>query len=47
MTPKEKKAALEKLGAKNTKTIDIANKLGMSVAEFNHIMNVNEANTSN
>ena len=47
MTPKEKKKALEKLGAKNTKTIDIANKLGMSVAEFNHIMNVNEANTSN
>jgi hypothetical protein len=47
MTPKEKKEALEKLGAKNTKTIDIANKLGMSVAEFNHIMNVNEANTSN
>jgi hypothetical protein len=46
MTPKEKKKALEKLGAKNTKTIDIANKLGMSVAEFNHIMNVNEANTS-
>jgi uncharacterized protein YfkK (UPF0435 family) len=42
MTPKEKKKALEKLGAKNTKTIDIANKLGMSVAEFNHIMNVNE-----
>jgi hypothetical protein len=42
MSAQEKKSALMKLGATNTKAADIADKLGMTVAEFNHIMNVNE-----
>jgi len=42
LKPQEKKEALKQLGATNTKAADIADKLGMTVAEFNHIMNVNE-----
>lgn len=42
MKPQEKKRALQAMGASNHKASDIAAKLGMSVAEFNHIMNVNE-----
>lgn len=45
MQPAEKKEALKKLGIKNMKyeqLAAIADKLGMTVAEFNHIMNVNE-----
>ena len=44
MKPKEKKDALMKLGALNTKASEIADKLGMTVAEFNYLMNVNESN---
>jgi hypothetical protein len=46
LKPQEKKEALKKLGATNTKAADIAEKLGMTVAEFNHIMNVNESNNA-
>lgn len=42
MKPAEKKRALQALGAGNFKAAEIADKLGMSVAQFNHIMNVNE-----
>jgi len=45
MSAKKKKEALEKLGYKNKKAEEraaIADKLGMTVAEFNSIMNVNE-----
>lgn len=45
MSAKEKKEALLKLGYKNKKYEEraaIADKLGMTVAEFNSIMNVNE-----
>jgi hypothetical protein len=45
LSPKEKKAALMKLGADHSKAGEIANKLGMSAAEYNHIMNVNEDST--
>jgi DNA-directed RNA polymerase specialized sigma subunit len=34
-----------KLGADHSKAGEIANKLGMSAAEYNHIMNVNEDST--
>jgi hypothetical protein len=46
LKPQEKKEALKKLGATNTKAADIADKLEMTVAEFNHIMNVNESNNA-
>lgn len=39
---KEKKEIMLAMGYRNTKAADIAEKLGMTVAEFNHIMNVNE-----
>ena len=42
MSAKEKKKVMMAMGYKNTKASDIADKLGMTVAEFNHIMNVNE-----
>jgi hypothetical protein len=42
MSAKEKKKVMISMGYKNTKASDIADKLGMTVAEFNHIMNVNE-----
>ena len=42
MKPVEKKRALQALGAGNFKAAEIADKLDMSVAQFNHIMNVNE-----
>jgi hypothetical protein len=42
MSAKEKKKLMMAMGYKNTKASDIADKLGMTVAEFNHIMNVNE-----
>jgi hypothetical protein len=45
LSPEKKKRALIKLGIKNVKyeqLADIVEKLGMSMAEYNHIMNVNE-----
>ncbi len=42
MTPDNKAKVLKALGASNDKASSIARKLGMSVAEFNHIMQVNE-----
>ncbi len=42
LPPEEKKKALDAMGYQNTKAADIAAKLGMTVAEFNHIMQVNE-----
>ena len=38
----EKAKALVAIGANNYKAAEIASKLGMSVAEFNHLMQVNE-----
>lgn len=43
LPPEQKKKALEIMGVKNVKAADIANKLGMTVAEFNHIMQINES----
>ena len=45
LSPEKKKQALNKLGIKNVKYEKLAavvEKLGMTMAEFNHIMNVNE-----
>ena len=42
MPPEKKKQALLAMGIRNTKASNIAEKLGMTVAELNHIMNVNE-----
>lgn len=42
LSAKEKKKVMLAMGYKNLKAADIADKLGMTVAEFNHIMNVNE-----
>lgn len=42
MSAKEKKKVMMDMGYKNTKAADIADKLNMTVAEFNNIMNVNE-----
>ena len=42
MSPQEKAKALVAIGANNYKAAEIASKLGMSVAEFNHLMQVNE-----
>lgn len=44
MSPAEKRKALIALGVTNNKKAKIADALGMSVAEFNHIMRVNEGN---
>lgn len=38
MNPAQKKVALNMMGKKNVKAIEIANKLGITVAEFNHLM---------
>ncbi len=46
MKPQEKKRALQAMGFSNHKAADIATKLGMTVAEFNHIMGVNEGEES-
>lgn len=44
LDPEEKKKAMDVLGMNTPhKAAMIANKLGMSVAEFNHLMNVNES----
>ena len=44
LDPEEKKKAMEILGMRTVHTVqDIADKLGMTVAEFNHIMHVNES----
>lgn len=42
LPPEKKKQALALLGAKNHKASEIADKLGISVAEFNHLMQLNE-----
>lgn len=42
LSAKEKKKVMLAMGYKNLKAADIADKLNMTVAEFNHIMNVNE-----
>jgi hypothetical protein len=42
MSAQEKKKVMLNMGYKNVKAADIADKLGMTVAEFNHIMHVNE-----
>lgn len=42
MSAKEKKEVMMAMGYSNTKAAEIADKLGMTVAQFNHIMNVNE-----
>ena len=42
MSAKEKKKVMMDMGYKNTKASEIADALGMTVAEFNNIMNVNE-----
>ena len=43
LLPAEKKRQkLMAMGYKNIKAIEIADALGMTVAEFNHLMNVNE-----
>lgn len=42
LPPEQKKQALQAMGKRNVKAAEIADKLGMTVAEFNHIMNVNE-----
>lgn len=46
LPPQKKRMALMALGANNYKAADIAAKVGMSVAEFNHIMLVNERDES-
>lgn len=43
LPPDKKREALLAMGVKNTKAIEIADALGMTVAEFNNIMNVNES----
>ena len=43
LPPEEKRKALMAMGYKNIKAIEIAEILGMTVAEFNNIMNVNES----
>ena len=42
LPPSKKREALLAMGYKNIKAIEIADALGMTVAEFNNIMNVNE-----
>jgi hypothetical protein len=42
LPPEKKKQVFDMLGVKNFKASEIAAKLGISVAEFNHIMQVNE-----
>ena len=42
LPPSKKREALLAMGYKNIKAIEIADALGMNVAEFNNIMNVNE-----
>jgi hypothetical protein len=42
LPPEKKREALLAMGYKNIKAIEIADALGMTVAEFNNIMNVNE-----
>jgi hypothetical protein len=42
LPPAKKREALLAMGYKNIKAIEIADALGMTVAEFNNIMNVNE-----
>ena len=42
LPPEKKRKALLAMGYKNIKAIEIADALGMTVAEFNNIMNVNE-----
>jgi hypothetical protein len=42
LPPAKKREALLAMGYKNIKAIDIADALGMTVAQFNNIMNVNE-----
>lgn len=46
MSAKEKKNVMIAMGYRNMKAAEIADKLGMTVAEFNHIMNVNEDTSS-
>ena len=43
LPPDKKREALLAMGYKNIKAIEIAEILGMTVAEFNNIMNVNES----
>jgi len=43
LPPEKKREALLAMGYKNIKAIEIAEILGMTVAEFNNIMNVNES----
>jgi hypothetical protein len=43
LPPEKKREALLAMGYKNIKAIEIADALGMTVAEFNNIMNVNES----
>ena len=43
LSPAKKREALLAMGYKNIKAIEIAEILGMTVAEFNNIMNVNES----
>lgn len=43
LPPSKKREALLAMGYKNIKAIEIADALGMTVAEFNNIMNVNES----
>jgi hypothetical protein len=43
LPPAKKREALLAMGYKNIKAIEIADALGMTVAEFNNIMNVNES----
>jgi len=43
LSPEKKRKALLAMGYKNIKAIEIAEILGMTVAEFNNIMNVNES----
>lgn len=43
LSPSKKREALLAMGYKNIKAIEIAEILGMTVAEFNNIMNVNES----
>jgi DNA-directed RNA polymerase specialized sigma24 family protein len=42
LPPAKKREALLAMGYKNIKAIEIADALGITVAEFNNIMNVNE-----
>ena len=47
LLPAEKKRQkLMAMGYKNIKAIEIADALGMTVAEFNHLMNINESDIS-